>query len=180
MKPDDVKISKTLSYWLRHEPDAGGLAVDAAGWAEVDAVLTALAKQGDSVDWDNLRRVLETNDKQRFEPSADGTLIRARQGHSISVEGDWHGATPPDILWHGTVERFHNAILAEGLKPLRRHHVHLSPARETAQRVGRRRGVPVILIVAAKRLAARGQKFLITGNGVWLTSHVPPAALRRE
>jgi putative RNA 2'-phosphotransferase len=176
---EDVKISKTLSYWLRHAPQAGGLTLDAAGWTQVDDLLAALAKEGLPADWDALLAVVETNDKRRFELSADGERIRARQGHSVSVEGDWIAATPPDVLWHGTVERFLDAILAEGLKPMARHHVHLSADLETARRVGGRRGKPVILEVAAGRLAAQGQVFFVTGNGVWLTEAVPPEALKR-
>ena len=40
---DHVRISKTLSRWLRHRPQSAGLKLDAQGWAEVDAVLAALA-----------------------------------------------------------------------------------------------------------------------------------------
>jgi putative RNA 2'-phosphotransferase len=67
--------------------------------------------------------------------------------------------------------------MAEGLRPMSRHHVHLSPDIATARRVGARRGRPVILEVAATRLAARGQAFHLSGNGVWLTAHVPPEFL---
>jgi putative RNA 2'-phosphotransferase len=176
---DETAISRTLSYWLRHRPDAAGLDLDLAGWAKVDAVLAALARSGHPVGWEQLLGIVASNDKQRFELSADAALIRARQGHSVAVEGDWRAAHPPDCLWHGTVERFLASILAEGLKPMSRHHVHLSPDREAAERVGRRRGTPVLLAVDAGRLAAAGHPFWLTGNGVWLTTHVPPAALRR-
>jgi putative RNA 2'-phosphotransferase len=145
----------------------------------VDRALAALAEQGMAVDWETLTEVVETNDKRRFELSGDADLIRARQGHSVNVEADWKPAIPPAILWHGTVERFLKAILAEGLKPMSRHHVHLSADAQTAERVGRRRGTPVVLLVDAKRLADQGQPFWLTGNGVWLTAHVPAAALRR-
>jgi putative RNA 2'-phosphotransferase len=177
MSQDDVRLSKTLSFWLRHKPDVAGLELDAAGWADVDAVLAALKAEGEAFDWEALLRVVETNDKRRFELSDDAGLIRARQGHSIEVEGDWKRADPPERLWHGTVDRFLAAIMAEGLKPMSRHHVHLSADRETAERVGRRRGEPVILTVDAKRLADGGQTFLITGNDVWLTDAVAPAAI---
>jgi putative RNA 2'-phosphotransferase len=59
-----------------------------------------------------------------------------------------------------------------------RHHVHLSPDAATARRVGARHGPPVVLEVAAGRLAAAGHVFLRSDNGVWLTAHVPPDALR--
>lgn len=176
---ETTKISKTLSYWLRHAPQEGGLTLDANGWTNVDALLAALADKRLPADWDTLLAVVETNDKQRFELSPDGERIRARQGHSVSVEGDWTAATPPDVLWHGTVERFLEPILAQGLKPMNRHHVHLSADVETARRVGSRRGKPVILEVSAGRLAAEGQAFFVTGNGVWLTQSVAPDALKR-
>jgi RNA:NAD 2'-phosphotransferase (TPT1/KptA family) len=37
----------------------------------------------------------------------------------------------------------------------------------------------IVLIIDAMRLADQGQKFWITGNGVWLTEYVRPEALRR-
>ncbi len=169
----DVEISKTLSYWLRHKPDAAGLTLDAQGWTDVDAVLAQLGAKH-RCDWDRLVQVVEFNDKQRFELSADGERIRARQGHSVEVELDWPQATPPDLLYHGTVERFLPAIRAEGLKPMRRHHVHLSPDRETATKVGNRRGAALILTVRAGAMQAAGHAFYLTGNGVWLTDAVAP------
>ena len=65
-------------------------------------------------------------------------------------------------------------ILAEGLKPVRRLHVHLSPDVGTAQRVGRRHGRPVLLRVATAALHAEGRLFRRADNGVWSTDQVPP------
>ena len=56
---------------------------------------------------------------------------------------------------------------------MRRHHVHLSPDKTTATIVGARRGEAVILTVRAGAIAAAGHVFFLTGNGVWLTDHVP-------
>lgn len=171
---DDVRVSKMLSLWLRHKPDAADLTLDAQGWTDVDAVLGALTHAGAHCDWQRLLRIVEESDKQRFELSADAARIRARQGHSVSVELDWPETVPPEYLYHGTVEPALPAILAEGLKPMRRHHVHLSPDIETARRVGARRGAPVILTIKAAALHAAGQPFLLTSNLVWLTAQVPP------
>jgi putative RNA 2'-phosphotransferase len=174
----DVNISKTLSYWLRHRPDAAGLALDAQGWAATDGVLAALAAQH-GADFERLVAVVEGNDKQRFEFSADLERIRARQGHSVEVKLALEPAAPPAVLFHGTVERFLDAILARGLKKMRRHHVHLSGDVETARKVGARRGEPVILAVDAAAMAAEGAVFYVTGNGVWLTDAVPAERIRR-
>jgi putative RNA 2'-phosphotransferase len=171
---DPVQISKTLSFWLRHRPDAADLTLDDGGWASSDEVLAALARALPGADWDALLNVVESNDKQRFEFSADSERIRARQGHSLPVLGNWPPTKPPETLYHGTVERFLPAILAEGLKPMRRHHVHLSVDHGTAERVGQRRGKPTILRVRSGQLAALGTIFRLADNGVWLVDHVPP------
>jgi len=184
---NSVAISRTLSYWLRHRPQAAGLDLDAQGWADVDAVLAAFARGGRTrsgpplgpVDWERLIAVVDTNDKKRFELSSDGSRIRARQGHSVSVDLDLVATPPPDLLFHGTVDRFWPSIREQGLRPMRRHHVHLSPDVATALAVGGRRGVPVILQVDAAGLARSGSRFFVTGNGVWLTDAVPPAFLAR-
>jgi putative RNA 2'-phosphotransferase len=176
---DLVQISKTLSLWLRHRPDVAGLELDSGGWAPIDAVLAALALKRMDVSWDRLLEVVELNDKQRFELSGDASRIRARQGHSIPVQGHWPEAAPPDVLFHGTVARFLPAIIKEGLKPMRRHHVHLSGDEDSARRVAARRGPPVVLRIAAGPLAAEGGVFHLTENNVWLIAHVPPAFIRQ-
>ena len=172
-------ISKALSYWLRHAPGAGGLTLDAAGWAPVDAVLAALARNGVTSDLAELHRTVAESDKQRFELSPDCTQIRARQGHSVPVDLDWAVTAPPEFLYHGTVDRFLPAILAEGLKRMDRHHVHLSPDIETATKVGARRGAPVILRIAAGAMARDGAVFRLSSNGVWLADRVPPEHIER-
>lgn len=173
MTTDDKTLSKTMSLWLRHQPDAAGLTLDPAGWTDTDSVLAAMAAKRIDCDRARLLCVVESSDKQRFELSADGARIRARQGHSVEVELGWPQAEPPGLLYHGTVERFLSAIRAEGLKPMRRHHVHLSPDEATATVVGARRGEAVILTVRAGAMAAAGHVFFLTGNGVWLTDRVP-------
>src|SRR5687767_7917986 len=114
---DTRRISKTLSYWLRHKPDAAGLALDGSGWAKVEDVLTALASAGVADRIEDLERTVAESDKNRFEMSEDGRSIRARQGHSLAIDLDWPVADPPEFLFHGTVERFLEPIFAEGLKP---------------------------------------------------------------
>jgi len=172
MTEDAKTISKTLSYWLRHRPDAAGLVLDGEGWASVDAVLAELSRS-EVVSFEKLAQVVESNDKQRFEFNSDLQKIRARQGHSIEIELNLQALKPPRLLYHGTVAKFVEAIRAGGLSRMARHHVHLSPDVETANRVGTRRGKPVILTVSAKRMAEAGHQFMCSANGVWLTEHVP-------
>lgn len=179
MSKEYAKRSRAMSYWLRHAPENGALTLDAAGWAPVVGVLAALAREGLETSEAMLQAVVEENDKSRFELSDDGARIRARQGHSVAVEGSWEAATPPQVLYHGTVERFLEAILREGLTKQQRHHVHLSANVETASTVGARRGEAVILTVDAAAMVADGYVFAVSSNGVWLVDAVPPQYLAR-
>ncbi|WP_454796834.1 RNA 2'-phosphotransferase [Novosphingobium lindaniclasticum] len=174
-----LKTSKALSYWLRHAPDAGNLSLDSAGWADTKDVLVALDRAGLLNTLDDLTRVVAESDKSRFELSMDGTRIRARQGHSITVDAGWiEAAAPPAKLYHGTIERFLASIMREGLVAKSRHHVHLSKEIEAARIVAQRRGAPTILEIDAKRLAQAGFRLLLSTNGVWLADRVPPEFLR--
>ncbi len=174
----DFRRSKRLSYWLRHAPEAAGLNLDRAGWAPTDAVLKALDDARLPTTCDELQALVAESDKQRFELSGDRQRIRARQGHSIKVEGDWPVVEPPELLFHGTVERFVGSILKRGLLPGARHHVHLSSTTESALAVGARRGQPILLQVAASKMAADGFTFRLSSNGVWLADRVPPTYLK--
>jgi putative RNA 2'-phosphotransferase len=171
-------VSKFLSYVLRHHPEDVGLTLDAAGWVDVDELLAALAARGRPLDREALERLVEHGtDKKRLE-LRDGR-IRAAQGHTVPVDLRLDPVEPPEVLYHGTVERFLAGILHEGLRPQSRHHVHLSPDVATATAVGSRRGKPVILAVDAAAMYAAGFTFYRAANGVWLTDAVPPRWLSR-
>jgi len=175
---DDRRLSKRLSYVLRHDPGSVGVVLDAAGWVEVDALLSALARSGLRLSRARLDEVVARNDKQRFAYDPSGRRIRASQGHSVRVELGLVPVEPPAVLFHGTATRFVPAILREGLRRGSRHAVHLSPDTATARAVGARRGPATVLEVDAARLAASGAVFSRSDNGVWLVESVPPAYLR--
>jgi putative RNA 2'-phosphotransferase len=172
-----VKVSKYLAKHLRHQPERIGLTLDPGGWAGVGDLLRAAAAHGFPITRDELDHVVATNDKKRYEFDASGERIRASQGHSIEVDLDLPVVEPPAVLYHGTVGRFLDTIRREGLKPMNRHHVHLSPDRETATRVGARRGRAIVLTVHSGRMAAAGHEFRVSANGVWLVDAVPPRFL---
>ncbi|MET9376223.1 RNA 2'-phosphotransferase [Streptomyces sp. NPDC003035] len=171
-----VKVSKYLSKHLRHQPERIGLVLDANGWTEIDTLLRAAAEHGFPISRAELDHVVAANDKKRF--AIEGTRIRASQGHTVAVDLDLPPAEPPAYLYHGTVAAHLDAIRADGLRPMARHHVHLSPDRETATRVGARRGRPVVLSVDAGAMHRAGYVFHVSANGVWLTDAVPPQFLR--
>ncbi len=177
MSTHTVEISKFLSYVLRHKPEAIGIALDAEGWVDVDELLTAAAQHGKRISRELLKQIVATNDKQRFAFSPDGRSIRANQGHSVAVDLALAPCDPPELLYHGTVERFLDSIRRQGLLRGGRHHVHLSADRETAAKVGARRGRPVIFVVQSAAMHRAGHQFFRSSNGVWLTETVPPEFL---
>ncbi|GGR81479.1 putative RNA 2'-phosphotransferase [Streptomyces aureoverticillatus] len=171
-----VKVSKYLSKHLRHQPERIGITLDEGGWVDIGTLIAAAAAHGFRFTRAELDHVVAVNDKRRF--AVEGDRIRASQGHSVDVDLGLPAATPPAYLYHGTVARHLPAIRAEGLRPMNRHAVHLSPDRDTATRVGARRGRPVVLSVDAGAMHRDGHVFQVSANGVWLTAAVPPGCLR--
>ncbi|MEU4832909.1 RNA 2'-phosphotransferase [Streptosporangium sp. NPDC023615] len=168
-----VRVSKYLSKHLRHEPEGIGLTLDPQGWVDVETLLAAAARHGFAITRDELARVVEDNDKRRF--TVEGDRIRANQGHTVDVDLDLPVVEPPEFLFHGTVGAHVADIRRVGLLPMARHAVHLSPDRETATRVGARRGRAIVLVVRSGEMHRAGHEFQVSANGVWLVSHVPPA-----
>jgi putative RNA 2'-phosphotransferase len=174
-----VKISKYLARHLRHSPDRIGLRLDEAGWVEVDALLAACNARGFPLTRPELDEVVRRNDKRRYSYDQAGRRIRASQGHSVAVDLGLAPTEPPRVLFHGTSTAAVPAILAEGLRPMGRLAVHLSPDEATARRVGSRHGRPVILAVDAAAMARDGHAFTRSENGVWLIGAVPASYLRQ-
>ena len=144
----------------------------AGGWISVEMLLAAATRHGHDIDRGTLAQILNAPGKRRFETR--GGLIRAAQGHSVPVDLQLAPRQPPDRLHHGTTARFLPRILAEGLKPGQRTHVHLSADPATAAAVGSRRGQPVILVIDAAAAHENGHQFYRAANGVWLTGQLPP------
>ena len=173
-----VKISKYLSKYLRHSPHEIGLTLAPGGWVGIEDLLTTCAKHGFPITRSELDLVVSTDDKQRYSFDVDRVRIRANQGHSTDVDLQLRKETPPAVLFHGTCTRFLDTILSEGLRKMKRHHVHLSIDAETATKVGRRHGNPVVLEVDAAGMVDAGYEFFVSENGVWLTDAVPPKFLK--
>ena len=140
-----TKTSRFISLILRHKPETIGIALDEHGWADVQELIRGVNRAGGHyLDMELLEEIVRTDEKQRYSFNEDHTLIRANQGHSIPVDVELEEKTPPDILWHGTGEKYVASIDAQGLSPKSRLYVHLSTDQQTARTVGSRHGKPVI------------------------------------
>lgn len=170
---NDIQISKFMSYVLRHNPK--GKPISKEGWMDLKDLLELLNNEfSHAIDQKDVERVVSENDKQRFKIKGD--KIRASQGHTMEkINIELIPKIPPDILYHGTKISILDIIKREGLKKMKRHHVHLSAERKTAEIVARRwhQGI-LILEIDAKRMNFDGSIFYLSDNGVWLTDNVPP------
>src|SRR5574343_2094219 len=162
------RLSKTMSYILRHSPEKFGITLGGDGSTEVPELLLAInsSKHHQGIIMDDIVHVVNTDQKGRYTLS-DGR-IWANQGHSIKVDVPMTKKVPAHQLYHGTSTSSLNNILRYGLSKMRRNHVHLSSDIDTALKVGSRHGVPVILKVDAPLMSEDGYIFFLSENGVWL------------
>lgn len=170
MKLNDV--SKYLSLILRHKPEIIGIELDKNGWGRVDEILSNLPTEY-KIDFNTLEEIVKADNKQRYSFNEDKTKIRANQGHSIKVDVELKEVVPPDVLYHGTAEKYVDSIKKQGLVSKQRLHVHLSDNIDTAVLVGSRHGNPFVFSLDAKQMYEDCYKFYKSENGVYLTNDVP-------
>ena len=166
------ETSKFISLILRHKPETIGITLDEHGWANVDELIAGISKTH-PLDMSTLEQIVAEDEKQRYSFNEDKTLIRANQGHSIPVDVELEEKEPPEILFHGTGEKYVASINGQGLIPKSRLYVHLSADEATALKVGQRHGKPFIYKVKSGEMYRDGYKFYRSVNGVWLTKSVP-------
>ena len=173
-----TKISKSLSCWLRHKPEQIGIRIENDGWVDVKELL-AKASSKILFDFNELKQVVQSDDKKRYSFSEDFCMIRANQGHSVEVDIKFEEVIPPTILYHGTPNKNVESILKSGLNKGNRQYVHLSPDEKTAAVVGARRGEFTILKIEALKMRADKIKIYISENGVYLVDEVPKEYIKR-
>lgn len=167
------RISKFLSYVLRHHPELINLNLDENGWANVDELITRSKRDPhEGISFEELDEIVETNDKKRFIFNEDKTRIRANQGHSIDIDLALISQKPPEFLYHGTAQNNVDSIFEKGIEKRKRKHVHLSQDIETATKVGMRHGKPIILTINTEKMFNDGIEFYLSENNVWLTDFV--------
>lgn len=164
MMCDLQKKGKKLAYLLRHDKT---YAFDAHGWRSLEDL-----SEHHGFTMDILRKIVDSDDKQRYEFDESGLFIRARQGHTVHVDVELDRLMPPDRLYHGTVLPAVRAIAKEGIRKMSRLYVHLSATEAVAQTVGARYGKPIVLVIDSQRMSADGIPFFQSRNGVWLTDFV--------
>jgi putative RNA 2'-phosphotransferase len=165
-------VSRRLGHWLRHKPGRAGLVLDASGWTSIASVVEALGFQDIGATETDIRALVATDPKARFE--IEGGRIRARFGHSIELGEQLAPGKPPALLYAGVESRYLARALERGLQPVKRLRVHLSSNRSAAREAAIRRGAePAILKVLAHEAHASGVRFYPRGLSVWLSDPIP-------
>ena len=174
-----TQTSRYISLILRHKPETIGITLDEHGWANVDELIAGVSRTH-PLTMELLEEIVRTDEKQRYSFNGDKTLIRANQGHSIPVDVELPRLEPPAVLYHGTGRKYVPSIDRQGLLPKSRLYVHLSADEDTAVKVGRRHGEPIVYTVQAGKMSADGHPFYRSVNGVWLTKEVPTEYLAKQ
>lgn len=171
-----VKLSKTLSFVLRHNPASHGVIIDKEGWVDINQLIFQVRQRNPqfmAAHIGHIKKIIKSSDKQRFE--LRGNKIRAYYGHSASQAVEKRPGVPPPILYQGTTPEAKDKILLEGIKPMSRQFVHLSTSRDTARKVAlRRTRTPVLFMVNAKEAYLNGTKFYLGNEDIWLTDYIDP------
>jgi 2'-phosphotransferase len=201
-QPDQKKnkglkqLSHALSWVLRHKAIELGLTMTRDGFVPVREILNLQHAKFRGYDLDEVRAVVETNDKQRFKleerPASDYGLsplseknavvlcIRANQGHSIPIVdpnflleklSSAELAAMPVIV-HGTYKAAWGSIRNQGLSRMNRNHIHFATGLPTEDKVisGMRKSCDIYIYIDAKKCAEHGIDFFRSENAVLLTA----------
>lgn len=178
-----VKLSKSLSYILRHGAQKEGIHMRADGYCRVADILNHHSCKRHNVE--DVVSVVDNNDKKRFEllqDTVEGLLIRAVQGHTIKEIDDellLEEITDPAGLpccVHGTYARNLPAIMQTGLSRMQRNHIHFTTEIPSEVAVGERKvisgmrkSVDTIIRIDVALAMADSIQFYRSKNGVILS-----------
>ena len=181
-----VKISKALSWALRHAAPDLGLTMGPDGYVPVDEILEHSHGRFRGMTVTDIQEVVQGNDKQRFAMTekADGKLyIRANQGHSIKTIDpellltriDPDELSQMTTIVHGTYkDPWERHIRTEGLSRMSRTHIHMAAGLPGEEKVisGMRASCDVFVYIDAASCARDGVEFYRSANGVILSAGV--------
>lgn len=183
----DFQLSKLLSYVLRHGASKFGIDIKPNGYVEIGKLLEIDQFRKQKFTLADVQRVVVNNDKNRFTIAKNGNgvlEIKANQGHSLKqVESleliEIKVASEIPIVVHGTYNRCLNLIIASGLKPMNRNHIHFACTddvnllyNEKKVLSGFRRDCEILIYIDVAKALNDGIKFFKSENNVILSSGI--------
>ncbi len=171
-----TKVSKLMSYILRHNPGEYRLTLGEEGYIDLTEFINAINKKHPDVTWFEINGAVHNfKDKRRFE--INGDKIRALHGHTVKSNIHYKPCQAPKTLLHGTTDKAWESIKNEGLKPMAREYVHLTDDPKMASDIGNRyKGNLVVLAVDTSKISG---DIYNSENGIFLTKQVPKDALTK-
>ncbi|KAK3745508.1 hypothetical protein QZH41_009912 [Actinostola sp. cb2023] len=164
------------------------------GFLFVDEILQL--KQFSKYTEENIRHIVDTNDKKRYalktDEATERLMVRANQGHTLQVEGlELHpieGSSEAPTVLHGTYleawqfikeqvrlfipNRIRSSLLlsTKGLSRMARNHIHFVPGEpgEDAVISGMRKSCQLVVYVNIDKAIQDGYKFFRSANNVIL------------
>ena len=125
------KLSKEISYALRHAPEKYGLTLAADGSVPLNDLIQALRqRRWPDLEQRDIEHIIVTSTKSATKSTV--IVSGATYGHTAGAKIEKQAVAPPDTLYHGTSHRAWQNIQKSGLKPMGRHYVHLSSDYPTA------------------------------------------------
>ena len=165
------RLSRFLSYLLRHRPQEYPLRFDAQGFVSWTELMELVGRRFSDVTEQDLLGLLTEAEKRRFEMRAG--KVRATYGHSFPVDLGAENIAPPARLYHGTARDLAESMLHQGLKPRGRAFVHLSASADEALAVGRRHDRSAsVVVIDAQAAHVAGILFYLSGP-VYLAAEIP-------
>jgi len=176
-----IRISKSLSWLLRHGAKTAGLNMREDGYAEVSQVLSNPMFR--DVNFSQLQEIVTRDQKQRYhlllesrspDSPSDIWWIRANQGHSLKmVTLDMQPITSAldiPLAVHGTSLAAWGFIATQGLSKMKRNHIHLAQGIPGDNVIsGMRNSSQILIFVDVQKALDAGIPFYLSANGVVLT-----------
>lgn len=109
------EIIRYLAFILRHRPHEAKLKLNEGGWADTNMVVDALAKfKKIKITAQELIDLIGLKSKNSFVINEDGTMIRAKSGHTVLL-GFTEAIKVPDILCMYMLKNHITVVFTSGL-----------------------------------------------------------------
>ena len=175
-----TQVSKALSQLLRHTAPRYSVVVAADGYADLANVMDCFAIRSLFTTEDEIREVVRTNDKGRFQMQEHdrGLRIRACQGHTIAtvrveqVAQAISSDNLPPVIVHGTGAHLSESIRSKGLLAgglsNTRNDVHFAPGLPggTGGRSGMRSDCTLYVYLDGQQALQRSLPMFLSANNV--------------
>ncbi|MGQ0535998.1 MAG: RNA 2'-phosphotransferase [Methanobacteriota archaeon] len=176
------RVGRLMAGVLRHFPEKFGVEMDREGWVSIREFVDRLRESKHRLHWIrpyHIEAIVATDPKGRYQ--CEGDFVRATYGHSVEVDLHLPTENVPSKLFYPVTEEELDVVLERGLLPTDRKKVHLSATRDAALQAGLYRAEnPIILVIDAGAMTAKGMEIGQAGKTVFTTDEVPSEYITKE